>query len=166
MSRPNVYADGPWDMEAEKMQIRSLFVGLAAGAKELGAVGARAPARARADSTSTRTTRSRSCSSSSPAARPCGRPSGDEQLEPGDVVSCPRGRDGMHTFANRTDEPARVLAISTVQFPDVVLYPEIGKFGVGDAAPVRAGARGRRRRPARPLRSAILTDEFRAPRAV
>ena len=37
MSRPNVYADGPWDMEAEKMQIRSLFVGLASGAKELGA---------------------------------------------------------------------------------------------------------------------------------
>ena len=37
MSRPNVFADGPWDREAERMKIRSLFVAKAAGAKELGA---------------------------------------------------------------------------------------------------------------------------------
>jgi uncharacterized cupin superfamily protein len=30
----------------------------------------------------------------------------------------------MHTFANRSVEPARILAISTLNFPDVVLYPE------------------------------------------
>jgi hypothetical protein len=37
MGRPNVFADGPYDREAQQMQIRSLFVAKNAGAKELGA---------------------------------------------------------------------------------------------------------------------------------
>lgn len=37
MSRPNVLADDPWDRTAEQMGIRSRFVGMHAGAKELGA---------------------------------------------------------------------------------------------------------------------------------
>ena len=37
MSRPNVFADDAWDMNAEKLQLRGRFVGKAAGAKQLGA---------------------------------------------------------------------------------------------------------------------------------
>lgn len=50
----------------------------------------------------------------------------DEQLAPGDVVHCPEGLDGLHTFTNRTSEPARILALSAGRFPDVVAYPEHG----------------------------------------
>jgi uncharacterized cupin superfamily protein len=51
---------------------------------------------------------------------------GEEQLAPGDVVSCPEGRAGLHAFSNPTDEPAQILAISAGSFPDVVAYPEDG----------------------------------------
>ena len=50
----------------------------------------------------------------------------DEQLAPGDVVHCPEGRDGLHTFTNPTSQPARILAVSAGRFPDVVAYPEQG----------------------------------------
>jgi uncharacterized cupin superfamily protein len=50
----------------------------------------------------------------------------EEQLSPGDVVYCPEGIDGVHTFTNPTNEPARILAISAGRFPDVVAYPEQG----------------------------------------
>jgi mannose-6-phosphate isomerase-like protein (cupin superfamily) len=36
----------------------------------------------------------------------------EEQLSPGDVVYCPEGIDGLHTFMNPTNEPARLLATS------------------------------------------------------
>jgi uncharacterized cupin superfamily protein len=61
--------------------------------------------------------------------------SGEEELAPGDVVSMPRGIEGLHTFTDPTNELARVLAISTVAVPEVVLYPEIGKFGVATRDP-------------------------------
>ena len=51
-------------------------------------------------------------------------PEGEEELSPGDVVYFPEGRDGLHTFSNPTDEPVRMLGISTKRFPDVVAYPE------------------------------------------
>ena len=60
---------------------------------------------------------------------------GEEELEPGDVVGCPRGRDGTHTLCNRTDEPALVLAISTVQYPDVIVRPELGLVSVATRPP-------------------------------
>jgi uncharacterized cupin superfamily protein len=50
----------------------------------------------------------------------------EEQLSPGDVVYCPEGIDGLHTFTNPTNEPARILAVSAGRFPDVVAYPEHG----------------------------------------
>jgi uncharacterized cupin superfamily protein len=68
--------------------------------------------------------------------------SGEEALAPGDVVSMPRGIAGMHTFTNPTDEPARVLAISTKAIPEVVLYPELGKFGVATRDPFAAVEEG------------------------
>src|SRR5438552_18886389 len=128
MSRPNIYADEPWDMTAEKMQIRSRFVGKAAGATELGAsVHELLPG-------STGFNLHAHYGMEELFVVLSGRPtlrtgSGEEQLEPGDVVFCPRGPDGLHTFTNPTEEPARVLAVSTNPSPEVVLYPELGQFG-------------------------------------
>ncbi len=59
----------------------------------------------------------------------------EEQLAPGDVVFCPDGRRGLHTFENHTDQPARILAISAGGFPDVVAYPEDGYAWVATRDP-------------------------------
>jgi uncharacterized cupin superfamily protein len=134
MSRPNVFSGGEPDMTAEKMKIRSRFVGKAAGAKELGAsVHELLPG-------STGFHLHAHYGMEELFVVLSGRPtlrtgSGDEELAPGDVVSMPRGIEGLHTFTNPTDEPALVLAISTLPVPEVVLYPEIGKFGVATRDP-------------------------------
>ena len=60
---------------------------------------------------------------------------GEETLAPGDVVFCPEGRAGMHTFSNPTDEPVRLLAVSAGGFPDVVAYPEHGYAWVATRDP-------------------------------
>jgi uncharacterized cupin superfamily protein len=60
---------------------------------------------------------------------------GEESLAPGDVVFCPEGRAGLHTFSNPTDEPARILAVSAGSFPDVVAYPEQGYAWVATRDP-------------------------------
>ena len=62
-------------------------------------------------------------------------PHGEETLAPGDVVFCPEGRAGLHAFANPTDEPARLLAVSAGSFPDVVAYPEHGYAWVATRDP-------------------------------
>jgi uncharacterized cupin superfamily protein len=59
----------------------------------------------------------------------------EERLSPGDVVVCPEGRDGLHTFTNPTDEPVRILAVSAGRFPDVVAYPEHGYAWVATRDP-------------------------------
>jgi uncharacterized cupin superfamily protein len=124
-SRPvtNVYGDEPWELEAEHMGVRGRGVAKPAGARELGAtVYELAPGASGfhlhahygieelfvvLEGTPTlRTSES------------------EHKLERGDVVVCRRGRDGTHTFANRSVEPVRLLAVSTLNFPDVVLYPE------------------------------------------
>ena len=51
-------------------------------------------------------------------------PAGEEELSPGDYVSCPEGRAGLHAYRNPYDEPARILGISAGSFPDVVAYPD------------------------------------------
>jgi uncharacterized cupin superfamily protein len=60
---------------------------------------------------------------------------GTETLAPGDVVSCPEGRAGMHTFSNPAAEPAEILALSAGSFPDVVAYPEDGYAWVATRDP-------------------------------
>jgi uncharacterized cupin superfamily protein len=124
--RANLFRDDEWEMEAEMMGVRGRSVSRPAGAKELGAtlyelVPGAAGFHLHAhygleelfvvlEGTPTLRTHE-----------------GDRELERGDVVSCLRGREGTHTFANRSDRPVRLLAISTLTFPDVVLYPETGK---------------------------------------
>lgn len=60
---------------------------------------------------------------------------GEEQLAPGDYVSCPEGRAGAHVFGNPGDEPARLLALSAGSFPDVVAYPQDGYAWVATRDP-------------------------------
>jgi uncharacterized cupin superfamily protein len=59
----------------------------------------------------------------------------EEQLAPGDVVHCPEGRAGLHTFTNPAGEPARILAVSSRRFPDVLVYPEQGVAWVATRNP-------------------------------
>jgi uncharacterized cupin superfamily protein len=65
-------------------------------------------------------------------------PEGEERLAPGDVIYFREGPDGLHDFSNPTDEPARLLGISTKRFPDVVAYPERGVAWVATRHPERA----------------------------
>jgi uncharacterized cupin superfamily protein len=64
------------------------------------------------------------------------RPDGAvEGLEPGDVVACPAGREGAHRLDNTSDEPARVLIVSTMRAPEINEMFEEGTFWVRDYAP-------------------------------
>lgn len=60
---------------------------------------------------------------------------GEEELVPGDFVFCPEGRAGLHAFFNRTEEPARILAMSAGSYPDVVAYPRHGYAWVATRNP-------------------------------
>jgi len=53
-------------------------------------------------------------------------PAGARRLEPGAVVSFPRGPEGAHRVANPGDEPARVLLVSTQNFPEVAVHVTTG----------------------------------------
>ena len=141
MSRLNVFADEPWDRTAEQMQIRTRFFGLPLGAKELGAslhellpgsTGFNLHAHYGMEEMFF-------VLSGTPTLR---TGNGEEELAPGDVVFCPRGIEGLHTFTNPTDTPARVLAVSTNPLPEVVLYPEIGKLAVATRSPFETPGEG------------------------
>jgi uncharacterized cupin superfamily protein len=60
-------------------------------------------------------------------------PEGDHGLKEGDVVAFPRGEAGLHQVSNRTDAPIRVLVLSTLTAPELVHYPDSGKFGARNA---------------------------------
>lgn len=57
-------------------------------------------------------------------------PEGESVLEEGDVLTFPPGPAGAKEVRNETDEPARVLIVSTNAEPDVSEYPDVGKIGV------------------------------------
>jgi uncharacterized cupin superfamily protein len=61
-------------------------------------------------------------------------PDGEQDLREGDVVCFRRGKDGLHQVINRTDEPVRVLMLSTMIAPDIVEYPDSGKVGARSVA--------------------------------
>jgi uncharacterized cupin superfamily protein len=60
---------------------------------------------------------------------------GWRQLSEGEVVAFPVGERGAHQVANRTESPARILVISEMEGPDVVVYPDSGKVGARERAP-------------------------------
>ena len=69
------------------------------------------------------------------AGRPTLRtPEGERELSPGDVVCFPEGPEGAHQVRNGTDEPVRVLILSTKQTPSVAVYPDSDKIGVWPVA--------------------------------
>jgi uncharacterized cupin superfamily protein len=57
-------------------------------------------------------------------------PGGEEDVGPMDVVCFPVGPGGAHTFTNRTHETVRVLLLSTMVDPCLVVYPDSDKIGV------------------------------------
>ena len=40
------------------------------------------------------------------------------------------GEEGSHQISNTSDEPLRYLCLSTMDEPDVLVYPDSGKIGV------------------------------------
>jgi uncharacterized cupin superfamily protein len=62
-------------------------------------------------------------------------PAGWRVLDLGELVSFPRGRDGAHQVMNRGDEMARVLMVSEMNAPELVVYPDSNKAGVLSRAP-------------------------------
>lgn len=63
-------------------------------------------------------------------------------IEEGDYVSFPVGEPGAHKITNTADDVLRFLMMSTMEEPDVTVYPDSEKFGVYVGAP--PGARGNR----------------------
>jgi uncharacterized cupin superfamily protein len=61
-------------------------------------------------------------------------PEGERELAEGDVAAFPRGRAGAHQIVNRTDEPVRVLMLSTLLSPDVIEYLDSGKVSATSPA--------------------------------
>ncbi|MBJ6760354.1 cupin domain-containing protein [Myxococcaceae bacterium JPH2] len=57
-------------------------------------------------------------------------------VKAGDYVALPPGPGSAHQVFNAGPEPLRYLAFSTMEAPDVVMYPDSGKVGVfAGAAP-------------------------------
>jgi uncharacterized cupin superfamily protein len=74
------------------------------------------------------------------AGRPSLRtPDAERELEPGEVVALPRGEGGAHQVINRTGDPARVLIVSEMNAPDVVVRPESDKISAFGRPPGAAG---------------------------
>ena len=65
----------------------------------------------------------RSCSPGSPEVR---TPAGASGLAAGAVMAFARGEDGAHAVTNPGPEPARVLLVSTMRFPDVAEHLDTG----------------------------------------
>ena len=68
-------------------------------------------------------------------------PEGIRELEEGEVLAFPLGEDGAHQILNRSEGPVTFLAISSSGRPDVVVYPDSGKVGVGERLPEGGGMR-------------------------
>ncbi len=57
-------------------------------------------------------------------------PAGTRPLGPGDILFCPAGPEGAHQIFNTGSEPLRYLALSTYEDPELVEYPDSGKYAV------------------------------------
>lgn len=61
--------------------------------------------------------------------------SGLEPLTAGDFASFPADQRGGHRIVNDGGEPLRYLVVSTMNEPDVTVYPEMETFGVFVGSP-------------------------------
>jgi uncharacterized cupin superfamily protein len=55
-------------------------------------------------------------------------PDGIRALEPGAVVAFPPGPTGAHRVFNAGREPARVLIVSTIRYPEIAEYLDTGTW--------------------------------------
>ncbi len=131
---PNVF-DPEWNAEQERgpFRWRRARVGSEAGARQLGASlyelppgGASFPLHAHH-------------ANEEMAIVLAGRPvlrtlDAERELAPGEVVAFPAGREGAHRLENRSEEPVRVLVVSTMLAPEIVEYPDSRKTGVSSPA--------------------------------
>jgi uncharacterized cupin superfamily protein len=62
-------------------------------------------------------------------------------LEAGTYVPLPVGDAGGHRVINDSDAPLRYLVVSTMEEPDVTVYPDSEKFGVFVGSPPGGGER-------------------------
>lgn len=60
---------------------------------------------------------------------------GSRALKPGDAFACLPGPAGAHAILNTGDAPLEYLALSTMEEPEVVEYPDSGKIGVMVGSP-------------------------------
>jgi uncharacterized cupin superfamily protein len=51
-------------------------------------------------------------------------------IRAGDFISAPPGADSAHQIINTADVDLKYIAVSTMEEPDVVRYPDSGKFAV------------------------------------
>ncbi len=68
-------------------------------------------------------------------------PEGNRELEVGEALRFELGETGAHQIFNATDQPATFLAVSSHGRPDVVVYPDADKIGVGERLPEGGGLR-------------------------
>jgi len=60
---------------------------------------------------------------------------GERELAAGEVVAFPAGLEGAHRLDNRSDEPVRVLLVSTMRAPEINAMLEDGRFWLRDYVP-------------------------------
>ena len=60
-------------------------------------------------------------------------PDEERELVEGDVVCFARGRSGAHQVRNASEEPVRVLMLSTRNAPEIIEYPDSAKVLTKDA---------------------------------
>jgi uncharacterized cupin superfamily protein len=75
-------------------------------------------------------------------------PDGTRELHEGEAVGFPLGETGAHQLRNDTDAEVTFISISSSGRPDVVVYPDSGKIGVGERLPRGGGLRAFFRREA------------------
>jgi len=77
---------------------------------------------------------------------------GEEKLRPGDFITLPDDESGGHQVANNGDDTLRYIVASTMEEPDVTVYPEMEKLGVFVGSPPGG-------HDERPLHGYYRTDE-------
>lgn len=63
------------------------------------------------------------------------RPEGTREVEEGEVLHFPLGEEGAHQLYNQTEEPVTFLAIASSGRPDIIVYPDTDKIGLGERLP-------------------------------
>ena len=126
MSDPNVHRP-EWDFERAEFGARAMRLGPRTSAQELGATlyeidpgGAIAPYHLHHGNEELLLVLS-----GTPRLR---TPDGIRELEPGAVVAFPRGAAGAHRVFNRAGEPARVVIVSTMNFPELAEHVDTGTW--------------------------------------